>query len=86
MFLMSFACRSHFICIRLYFTYMDAYPIRMSVVCTGMSPVCHSYVLVCHLYVTRLWFYHEPPERPLVTKPVNWELCFVCQEENDSSI
>ena len=24
------------------------------------------------------------PERPLVTKPVNWELCFVCQEDNDS--
>ena len=24
-------------------------------------------------------------QRPLVTKPVNWELCFVCQENNDSS-
>ena len=24
------------------------------------------------------------PERPLVTKPVNWELYFVCQEDNDS--
>ena len=25
------------------------------------------------------------PERPLFIKPMNWELCFVCQEENDSS-
>ena len=25
------------------------------------------------------------PGRPLVTKPVDWELCFVCQEDTDSS-
>ena len=25
------------------------------------------------------------PEIPLVTKPVNWELCFVFQEHNDPS-
>ena len=50
-FLMSFTCHSHVICMRLYFTYIYAYPIRMSVVCNGMSSVCHSYVLVCHSYV-----------------------------------
>ena len=25
------------------------------------------------------------PERPIVFKPVNWELCFMSQKDNDSS-
>ena len=63
-FLMSFTRHPHVICMRLYFTYMYAYAIRMSAVCTRMSPVCHLYVvvcngmsLVCHLYVTRMYSY-----------------------------
>ena len=41
---------------RLYFTYMCAWAIRMSVVCTRISSVYHSYVLACHPYVTRCGF------------------------------
>ena len=54
---MSFACHLHVTCMRLYFTYMYACPIRMSLVCNRMSSVCHSYVLVCHSYVTRMYSY-----------------------------
>ena len=54
---MSFACHLHVTCMRLYFTYMYACPIRMSVVCTRMSSVCHSYVLVCHPFVTPMYSY-----------------------------
>ena len=39
----------------LYFTYMHAYSICMSVVFTRMSSVCHSYVLLCHPYVTCIY-------------------------------
>ena len=52
---MSFACHLHVTCMRLYFTYMYACPIRVSVVCTRMSSVCHFYVLVCHPYVTSMY-------------------------------
>ena len=47
-FLISFACRSHVIRMRLYFTYTYAHPIRMSF-------VCQSYVLACHSYVTCMY-------------------------------
>ena len=41
----------------LYFTYMYADPICLSVVCTCTSSVCHSYVLACHRYVNRMYSY-----------------------------
>ena len=47
-FLISFACHSHVIRMRLCFTYTYAYPIRISF-------VWQSYVVVCHPYATRMY-------------------------------
>ena len=45
---MSFTYHSHVICMRLYFTYMYFYAIRLSVVYTRISSVCHFYILLCN--------------------------------------
>ena len=61
-FLMSFACHLHAICIRSYFIYMYSYVIRMSLICARMSsvfthmcPYVISMSLVYHPYATRVY-------------------------------
>ena len=49
-FIMSFACHSHVICMRSCFIYMYSYAIRMSLVCTRM----YSYVILMPLVCTRV--------------------------------
>ena len=54
---MPFVYKSYVLIRHLYFTHMQSYVIRMSLVSARISSVCHLYVLVCHLCVTCMYSY-----------------------------